>query len=65
MKPFATASKKYNSKYKSADVAMLLDFTKVKDKYNDLNPFFSSRMTVRSMQHQNICLPSKLIPNGP
>jgi dethiobiotin synthetase len=45
MKPFATASKKYNSKYKSADVAMLLDITKVKDKYNDINPFFSSLPT--------------------
>jgi dethiobiotin synthetase len=42
MKPFATATKRYSSKYYSADVAMLSNITKVKDKPNDINPFFSS-----------------------
>jgi dethiobiotin synthetase len=42
MKPFATATKRYSSKYNSADVALLSIITKVKDKPNDINPFFSS-----------------------
>jgi dethiobiotin synthetase len=42
MKPFAAATKRYSSKYNSADVAMLSNITKVRDKPNDINPFFSS-----------------------
>jgi dethiobiotin synthetase len=45
MKPFAAANKKYSSKYKSADVARLINITKVKDKYDRINPVFSSLPT--------------------
>lgn len=45
MKPFATVSEKYNSKDKSKDVAMLAAAANVKDRYYNLNPFFSSLPT--------------------
>jgi dethiobiotin synthetase len=45
MKPFASASKRYSPIYKSADVAKLLNISKVMDKYSDINPFFSSLPT--------------------
>lgn len=45
MKPFATVSDKYNSKDKSKDVAMLAAAANVKDRYYNLNPFFSSLPT--------------------
>jgi dethiobiotin synthetase len=45
MKPFATATKRHSSKYKSADVAMLLGVTKARDKPNVITPFFSSLPT--------------------
>jgi dethiobiotin synthetase len=45
MKPFATVSEKYSLKDKSKDVAMLAAAANVKDKYYNLNPFFSSLPT--------------------
>lgn len=45
MKPFATVSEKYNSKDRSKDVAMLAAAANVKDRYYNLNPFFSSLPT--------------------
>jgi dethiobiotin synthetase len=45
MKPFATVSEKYNSKHKSKDVAVLAAVANVRDRYCNLNPFFSSLPT--------------------
>jgi dethiobiotin synthetase len=45
MKPFATVSEKYNSKHKSNDVAVLAAVANVRDRYCNLNPFFSSLPT--------------------
>jgi dethiobiotin synthetase len=45
MKPFATVSEKYSSKHKSKDVAMLAAVANVRDRYYNLNPFFSSLPT--------------------
>jgi dethiobiotin synthetase len=45
MKPFATVSEKYNSKHKSDDVAVLAAVANVRDRYCNLNPFFSSLPT--------------------
>lgn len=45
MKPFATADKKYSSKYNSADAGILATVADVSDTYDNINPFFYSLPT--------------------